>query len=216
VLKIRKKFEYKYSLNGTYLSEVNTQRDLGVLISNDLSPRTHIADIAKKANQRVGMVRRCFTNFTGKKTKTLYTTMIRPVLEYGAPSWSPHYNKDIDCLERVQKRCIRLTTEDIELPSLSTRRMEYDLCEVYKYLNGYNKTGGDEMFTLAAKQLGGHSQKLHRPYAKTVPRYNFFSVRVVNRWNSLPESIVRAPTLAQFKNNLSVLLLDEERTNSTN
>ena len=52
--------------------------------SDDLSPRTHIVDIVKKANQRIGMVRRCFTNLTGKKIKTLYTTMIRPVLEYGA------------------------------------------------------------------------------------------------------------------------------------
>ena len=63
VLKIRNKINYKYSLNGVYLEEVEDQRDLGVMISNDLSPRTHIIDIVKKANQRVGMIR-CFTSHT--------------------------------------------------------------------------------------------------------------------------------------------------------
>ena len=209
ILKIRQKFNYRYSLNGTYLSEVNTQRDLGVLVSNDLSPRTHIVDIVKKANQRIGMVRRCFTNLTGKKIKTLYTTMIRPVLEYGASVWSPYYKKDIDCLEQVQKRCCLLTTDEIKLPSLEERRLVFDLCEVYKYLNRYNKIGGDELFTLAERQLGGHSMKLIRPYAKTITRYSFFSVRVVNKWNELPEDVVSAPTLAKFKEKLSVLFLDD-------
>ena len=216
LLKIRKKIEYRYTLNGTYLTEVDNQRDLGVIVSNDLSPRTHIVEIAKQANQRVGMVRRCFTNLTSKKIETLYTIMIRPVLEYGASTWSPHYKKDIDCLEGVQKRCLRLSSENIDLPSLSTRRLVYDLCEVYKYLHGYNKSGYEGMFTLAPRQLSGHSYKILRPFARTVPRTNFFSLRVVERWNSLPGEIVEAPTLAQFKERLSVLFLEEERTNSTN
>ena len=135
--------------------------------------------------------------------------MIRPVLEYGASTLSPYYRKDIDCLEQVQKRCLRLTTDEIKLPSLEERRLEFDLCEVYKYLNGYNKTGSDELFTMAERQLGGHSMKLHRPYAKTIPRYNFFSVRVVNKWNELPEDVVSAPTLAKFKGKLSVLFHDD-------
>ena len=77
VLKIREKLKYKYSLNGIYLEEVNQQKDLGITISNDLSPRSHIINIVKKANQRVGMIRRCFSNLTPKKVKTLYVTMIQ-------------------------------------------------------------------------------------------------------------------------------------------
>ena len=107
----------------------NQQRDLGVLISNNLSPRTHITDIVKKANQRVGMIRRCFSNHTAKKVRTLLhtTIMIRSVLEYGASTWSPYYKKDIDSLENVQKRCLRISKEVIQLPSLSSRRVVSDL-----------------------------------------------------------------------------------------
>ena len=216
VLKIKKKIKYKYSLNGVYLQEVANQRDLGVIISNDLSPRTHIIEIVKKANQRVGMIRRCFSNHTAKKVQTLYTTMVRSVLEYGAPTWSPYYNKDIDNLEKVQKRCLRLSKEEIVLPSLSRRRLESDLCEIYKYIHGFYRSGAEELFTKAERQLGGHSYKLFRPYAKTIPRTNFFSLRAVGKWNSLPQELVETPTLRSFRRNLSVLLTAEEGQISTN
>ncbi len=109
VLSLRNKFCYKYTLNGVYLEEVNDQKNLGFLISNDLSPRSHIIEIVKKANQRIGMIRHCFTNLTAKKVKTLYTTMIRSVLEYGAATWSPYYSKDIELLEKAQNQCLRLS-----------------------------------------------------------------------------------------------------------
>ena len=210
VMKIRNKVNYRYSLNGVYLQEVVDQKDLGVIISNDLSPRTHIIEIVKKANQRVGMIRRCFTSHTAKKVGTLYTTMVRSVLEFGAPTWSPYYSKDIDILENVQNRCLRLSKEEITLPSLSRRRLEQDLCEVYKYIHGHYKTGSGELFHMAHRQLSGHSRKLFRPSSKTVPRSNFFSLRVIKKWNALPQEIVEASTLSSFKSKLSVLLSEEE------
>ena len=132
--------------------------------------------------------------------------MVRSVLEYGTPTWSPYYTKDIELLEKVQNRCLRLSNEEIELPSLQTRRLICDLCEVYKYLHDMIKTGREELFTMAERQLGGHSLKLHRPFARSVTRSNFFSVRVVEAWNSLPEEIVQAPTLARFREDVEILL----------
>ena len=146
MLKVQKKLNYIYTLNGVYLDEVNTQKDLGILISDDLSPRNHIIDIVKKSNQRVGMIKKCFTNLTAKKITTLYTTMIRSVLEYGASTWSPYFKKDIDLLEGVQNRCLRLSNEEIFLQFLYQRRLFTDLCEVYKYMHGYYKSGAEELF----------------------------------------------------------------------
>ncbi len=42
---------------------------------------------------------------------------------------------------------------------------------------------------MAERRLGGHSLKLHRPYARSVARSNFFLVRVVETWNNLPDDV---------------------------
>ena len=103
-----------------------------------------------------------------------------------------------------------MLTKEITLPSLSRRRLEQDLCEVYKYIHGHYKTGSGEPFHMAHRQLSGHSRKLFRPSSKTVPRSNFFSLRVNKKWNALPQEIVEASTLSSFKSKLSVLLSEEE------
>lgn len=77
VLRIRKCFEFIYYLNGIPLIEEDNQRDLGVIISNNLHPDCHISHIVKKANQRIGLIRRCFTNLTSEKVSILYKSIVR-------------------------------------------------------------------------------------------------------------------------------------------
>ena len=55
VLKIRESFNYMYTLNEQILQQANCQKDLGIIISEDLLPRKHINSIVKKANQRIGL-----------------------------------------------------------------------------------------------------------------------------------------------------------------
>ena len=66
VLKIKEKEDYVYTLNGVNLSQVKQQKDLGVLIADDLSPKWHIQNIVNKANKRVGLIKRCFTGLDNK------------------------------------------------------------------------------------------------------------------------------------------------------
>ena len=73
--------KFSYSLNGVVLQEVDSQRDLGILINNKLTPVNHIESITKKAMQRLHLIRRCFSRLSKEKLKTLYTSIVRPVLE---------------------------------------------------------------------------------------------------------------------------------------
>ena len=57
--------------------------------------------------------------------------------------------KDIDQLEKVQKRCLRLCpTEIISLPTLAERRRQIDMVETFKFLNGKYKTALSTFFEL--------------------------------------------------------------------
>ena len=44
--------------------------------------------------------------------------------------------------------------------------------------------------------------KLFKPRCHTTVRQNFFSLRIVNEWNKLPQDVVEAPSTNTFKNRL--------------
>ena len=75
------------------------------------------------------------------------------------------------------------------------------MIEVYKYLNG--KYDVDLSFLPPSDgSTRGHSLKLQKQFSKLKVRHDFFSLRVVDLWNSLPDSVVTAPSLNSFKNRL--------------
>ena len=67
VLRIREAIKYMYTLGGVKLESVDSQKDLGVTRSKTLKPAIHIDIITKKAYQKIGMIKRCFTNLTERK-----------------------------------------------------------------------------------------------------------------------------------------------------
>ena len=211
VLRIKHSLDYIYSLNGFPLREVPHQKDLGVIVSNTLLPHDHIQSITMKSNQRIGLIRRCFTDITLNKVEMLFNSLIRPLLEYGSPAWNPWYSKDITNIEKVQRRCYKLcNSPEFEPEPLVIRRLKTDLCEVYKYLHDMYKTYKSLFCTLSQHTLRGHSLKLVKPYTRTLIRSKFFSHRVVNTWNSLPDAVVSSPSLDVFKDKLRSLPLGLE------
>jgi ribonuclease P/MRP protein subunit RPP40 len=148
--------------------------------------------------------------------KKLYVAIVRPHLEYANVVWHPRFQKDKHLLEQVQHRATRLVPgfsalsyeerlRRLNLPSLSYRRLRGDMIEVYKYLNGMYNVNCLPSLSLAVTagvQTRGHSSKLSKDRYHTATRCNFFGVRIVNRWNGLPEDVVHAPSLNSFKNRL--------------
>ena len=206
VLKIKDKIKYPYTLCGKVLETVEHQKDLGVWVSNDLSPKKHISEVVKKCNQRIGLVKRCFTDLTPDKIKVLYTTMIRPVLEYASPAWSPYYKCDANKLDAIQNKIQKLAKEPLTFESLESRRIKIDLKETFKFIHNKYKTPAENYFSKSTIRLRGHSHKLLKPHVKTNVRKNFFSVRVIDHWNSLPDDTVCAPTTDAFDQKMRLAL----------
>ncbi len=72
-----------------HLTETEAERDLGITIDNELNFSKHITQAVKKANQLVGMIRRTFTFLDNDTFTKLFTSLVRPILEYGNCVWSP-------------------------------------------------------------------------------------------------------------------------------
>ena len=92
----------------------------------------------------------------------------------------------------------------------SDRRWQADMCEVYKYVHNMYKSNPFFSHTQSHYQLRGHSLKLEKNFCRTTLRQHFFSNKVVNDWNRLPEDVVSASSLQSFKRKLRSLPSGEE------
>jgi len=67
----------------------------------------------------LGMINMTFVNKDSAILLRLYQSLVRPKLQYCVQAWRPHLKKDIDLLEKVQKRATRLMVRDKEFVILS-------------------------------------------------------------------------------------------------
>ena len=74
-------------------------KDLGVHIDNDLSFKSHAEKIVKKSNRIVGMIRRSFTFMDCDMFRKLFSSLVRPHLEYGNAVWAPGIKKTLPSLK---------------------------------------------------------------------------------------------------------------------
>ena len=208
------KTEYSIQQGGRMwkLEEISEVRDLGIVVSRDLKVARQCAGAAKKAMSVLGLIRRHFGQLDPGSFKILYNSYVRAHLEYCIQSWSPYLRKDIDCLERVQKRATKLVEgmkklsyperlRKLKMTTLERRRLRGDMIETYKIVTGRERVKITDFFELSdtGHNLRGHRFKLGQNRSRLEIRKNFFSQRVVRHWNGLPAHVVEAPSVNAFK-----------------
>jgi len=143
------------------------------------------------------VIHKCFVSKEVSLLCRAFTVCVRPLLEYASCVWCPHVIKDIERLERVQRRFTKrlrglstLTYKDrlqvLGLQSLESSRLQFDLIYAYKILTGKIDINITFIFTLQLYQsTRGHGYKIYLPGCRTDARKFFFALRVIHPWNSL-------------------------------
>ncbi|CAM5174269.1 unnamed protein product [Natator depressus] len=202
-----KNFSYKL---GTHQLEVTEEeKDLGVLVDHRMT-MSHQYDMAmKKANAVLGCIRRGISSRDKEVLVPLYKALVRPHLEYCVQFWSPMFKKDEFKLEQVQRRATRMIRgmenlsyerrlKELDLFSLTKRRLRGDMIALYKYIRGINT--GEELFKLSTNvdtRTNGYKLVIGR--FRLEIRQRFLTIRGVKFWNSLPREAVGAKDLSGFK-----------------
>ena len=141
--------EYTYKMTNsnetTELEFTEIEKDLGIHVDNKLRLRDHAEIAVAKANKILGLIRRSYEYFDADSLKSLYTSLVRPHLEYGHTVWPLNYKTDHTLVENVQHRATKLVPalkdlkytdrlKQLDLPSMAYRRYRGDMIEVYEYL----------------------------------------------------------------------------------
>ena len=127
-----------YTMGEDTIEKSDVEKDLGVHIDSKLKFTEHINLSVKKANQKLGIIRRNFHYLDKEAFTTLYKSIVRPHLEYTSTVWSTINKKDAASIENTQRRATKLIREISHLPysqrlkflgipSLEYRRIRADM-----------------------------------------------------------------------------------------
>ena len=211
-----------------YLDESAEEMDLGLCLRNDLKWSGHVKKACTKAYNSLGLLKRTFKVWSNVRTfKTLYTTFVRPHLEYAAPIWNCLSKKDAKKLEKVQRRATKMVPQlrnlsyeerllNLDLTSLEERRKRGDMIQMYKVHrkvnivslnmtvpnkeNNSNPKDADMGPAASVMRRRRSGIRLMKEYVKhCAVRESFFTNRVADAWNELNEDTVEAKTVNCFK-----------------
>ena len=89
--------------------------------------------------------------------------------------------------------------KELNLPRLYDRRIIGDMIETYKIMSGKEKLDSRNLFQPSMFRGRSHSKKLYRKYTRLNVRKNWFTQRVITKWNSLTTEEVESNKTSGFK-----------------
>jgi len=150
-----------------------------------------------QTDERANAILRCFETRDRDLLVRAFVTYVRTLMEYNSVVWSPDLKRDIDAIEKVQRRFTKRLAglkklsysqrlKLVNLPSLELRRLHTDLLWRYKIVFGVIDLMCDDFFKLyPCTVTRGHVYKLYKPSSTSSARSHFFACRIINAWNNL-------------------------------
>ena len=128
---------------------------MGVIIDAKMNMGWQCGYAVRKANHTLSCIHRCISGRSKEVILPLYVALVRPQLEYCVQFWAPHFKRDVDNMERVQRtRMIRGQQgrpfedrlRDLNLFSLQKSRLRRGLVACYKLVRGDQQALGESLF----------------------------------------------------------------------
>ena len=230
----KKNVRQEYTMEGRVLESTAAEKDIGVMIQENLKPSLHCATTAAKANRVLGQLSRAVLYRDSNTFIRLYLVYVRPILEYCIQAVGPHTEGDKHCLEKVQMRAVNMVSNigkgtymekllKLEMTTLEERRWRGDMIQTWRIMSGKDRVNVGTWFDMevnraregatTTRHASGHHAIRPRHF-EHAERGHFFSNRVVKDYNALPDNVKQATNINQFKNMLDKFRGTPTRNNS--
>ena len=215
----------EFTIDSTVLPFSSFAKDLGVCISSDLKWEIHIKRIVQQASFTSYQIIKSFRSKNIWVLLKLFKSYVRPKLEHNTPVWSPYLLKDIEAIEKVQRRYTKIACRRCNIPynsyndrltklnmlSLQNRRVRFDLITLFKIVNNLCDLNFNSFFTLQTSPY-----PLRNNASKILPKHKFnssawsgsFFERAARYWNKLSHDITSVGSLDLFKMKLKSISFD--------
>ena len=190
-----------YTLHNQVLQTTDSSKYLRVTLSDDLTWQKHVDITTSKANRTLGFIHRNLGHCSKQVKVTVYTTMVRPTLEYSSPVWDSKLPRLCQKLENVQRMaarfvhsaytdrtpgCVTKMVQDLGWESLEHRRYISRLMMIFKIHHQIAQVSGTtEILQLNDTRTRG-SHHFKQPTCATTSYRDSLSPRTISDWNHLP------------------------------
>ena len=193
---------------------VSFHKHLGIIFSENLNWRTYIDNIISTAYKKLNLMKKFKFKLNRKALSIMYTSFIRPHLEYASDVWGGCSLSNAEKLEQVQLLAARIVSglpifasktslyyETGWIPLFSRRKIAR-LKTMYKVdkniIPSYIRDIFPDKRGKASSYTTKNSQNYSLPKCRLQLYKTSFVPTVISEWNTLPQEIRDAPSLKTF------------------
>ena len=205
-------------MSGQIIKEVDTHKHLGIFLSKDGTWHKHIDYIKNKAWARINIMRKLKFQLDRRSLEIIYTTFIRPILEYGNEIWDNCTQYEKEEIDKIQNEAARIATGTTKLVSIETlyseigwetldsRRRKQKLSLFYKMYSNISPSYLSALVPPSISDISSYNLRnannLQTVETRTRQYYNSFLPSVIREWNGLSEETRNASSVSVFKSHL--------------
>ena len=178
------------------LPKTDQQRDLGIIITKDLKWQKQTEKSCKRPTGYWGPLPAIScTKKNNKLIPALYKSLFSPHLEHAVQFRSPHLRRDVDKIEKIQRRATKMIPEirnhsyhqqiqDLDLISLVQMRLRGQLTEVFKYLNEFTTASARGLFDYDLNDsTRNNGAKLIVKHSNALVAQHFYPIKITTTRN---------------------------------